>query len=61
MNQTDDIMRKYFEQRFVYLRNVRLATDNITKLALHRRERRLRITALARIRTRRVRSKSCSN
>src|ERR1019366_485282 len=38
MNQTDDVVREYFQQDFVGLRHFRLATDEVAKLPLHRRE-----------------------
>ena len=46
MNQTDDIMRQHLQQHFVDLRNFRLASDEVSELALHRGERGFHVAAL---------------
>lgn len=46
MNQTDDVVREYFQQHFVDLCSVRLAADEVSEFPFHRREGRFYVAAL---------------
>lgn len=45
MHHTDDIVCKHFQECFVLLCHFRLAADEISELAFHRRERRFHVAA----------------